>query len=90
MLLGHLNLLSSKGFEVRKKSLDRHFHWKITSRSGSKHSLCLINNITNIFVVLELIVLQNDNNLLKMNYRFGADLYGKVLPVVWTLLPLLA
>ena len=33
-----------------------------------------MNNMTNIFVVLDLIVLQNGNNLLKINNRFGADL----------------
>ena len=70
----HLNLLYSKGFEVRKKSLERHFHEKITSRAGSKHGPCWMNNITNIFVILGLIVLQNGNNLLKLNDRFGADL----------------
>ena len=59
---------------MRKKSLERHFHEKITSGAGSKHGLCLINNITHIFIVLDLIVLQNGNNLLKMNDRFGADL----------------
>ena len=47
---------------------------------------CLMNNITNILVVFDLIVLQNSNNLLKMNDGFGADLYGKVLHVVWDLL----
>ena len=82
----HLNLLYPKGFEVLKKSLDRHFHPKIASKAGSKHGPCLINNITNVFVVLELIVLQNGNNLLKMNDRFGVDHYGKVLQVVWDLL----
>ena len=70
----HSNLLYPKGFEVSKKSLERHFHEKITSRAGSKHSPCLVNNITNIFVVLDLIALQNGNNLLKINKRFGADL----------------
>ena len=59
---------------MRKKSLERHFHEKITSRAGSKHGPCLINNIINIFVVLDLIVLHNSNNLLKINDRFGADL----------------
>ena len=68
------NLLYPKGFEVRKKTLDRHFHEKITSRAGNKHGPCLMNNTTNIFVVLDLIVLQNGNDLLKMNNRFGADL----------------
>ena len=82
----HLNLLYPKGFKKRKKSLDRHFHEKITSRSGSKHGLRLMNNITNIFVVLDLIVLHNSNNLFKINNRFGADLWGKVLEVVWDLL----
>ena len=70
----HLNLLYLKGFEVRKKSLKRHFYEKITSRAGSKNGPCLINNITNIFVVLDLIVLLIGNNLLKMNDRFGAVL----------------
>ena len=58
---------------MRKKSLDGHFHEKIISRAGSKHGPCLMNNITNIFVVLDLIVFQSGNNLLKMNDRFGAD-----------------
>ena len=58
---------------MRKKSLERNFHEKITSKAGSKHGLCLINNITNIFVVLDLIVLHNGNNLLKINDRFGVD-----------------
>ena len=66
-----LNLLYS---EMHKKSLERHFHEKIIIKAGSKHGPCLMNNITNIFVVLDLIVLQNGNNLLKMNDRFGADL----------------
>ena len=70
----HLNLLYSKDFEVRKKSLERRFHEKIISRAGSKHGPCLMNNITNIFVVLDLIVLQNGNNLLKKTHRFGVDL----------------
>ena len=70
----HLSLLYPKGFEVRKKSLERHFYEKIPSRAGSKHGPCLMNNITNIFVVLDLIVLQNGNNLLKMNDGFEADL----------------
>ena len=70
----HLNLLDPVGFEVRKKSLERYFYEKISSRAGSKHGPCLINSITNIFVVLDLIMLQNGNNLLKMNNRFGADL----------------
>ena len=70
----HLNLLYPKGFEVRKKSLERNFHENITSRAGSKPSPCLMNNITNIFVVLDLIVLHNGNNLLKINDHFGADL----------------
>ena len=69
----HLNLLYPKGFEVRMKSLERHFYEKITSRAGSKHGPCLMNNITNIFVVLDLIVLHNGNNLLKINDRFGAN-----------------
>ena len=69
-----LNLLYPKGFEVRKKSLERHFHEKITSRDDSKHGPCLMNNIINILVVLNLIVLQNSNNLLKLNDRFAADL----------------
>ena len=59
---------------MRKKSLERHFQEEITRRAGSKHGSCLMNNITNIFVVLDLIALQNDNNLLKMNDGFGADL----------------
>ena len=59
---------------MRKKSMERHFYDKITSRAGSKHDPCLMNNITNIFVVLVLIVLQNDNKLLKMNNHFGTDL----------------
>ena len=66
-----LNLLYAKGFEV-KKSLERHFHEKITSMAG-KHGQCLMNNETNMFVVLDLIVLHNGNNLLKINNRFGAD-----------------
>ena len=53
----HLNLLYPKDFEVPKKSLERHFYEKITSRAGSKHGPCLMKNITNIFDVLELIVL---------------------------------
>ena len=44
----HFKLLYFKGFEVRKKSLKRHFHEKITSRDGSKHGPCLMNNITNV------------------------------------------
>ena len=59
---------------MRKKSMEMHFHEKIPSRAGSKHGPCLVNNITNIFLVLDLIVLHNSNNLLKMNDRFGADL----------------
>ena len=60
---------------MRKKSLERHFHEKVTmGRAGSKHGPRLMNNITNIFVVLDLIVLHNGNNLLKINDRFGADL----------------
>ena len=70
----HLNLLYPKGFEVRKKFLERHFHEKITIRAGNEHGPCLINNITNIFVVIDLIVLRNDNNLLKINNHFGANL----------------
>ena len=57
-----------------KKSVEGHFYEKIPSRNGSKHGPCLMNNIINIFVVLDLIVLQNGNNLLKMNDRFGTDL----------------
>ena len=57
----------------------------MTSRAGSKHGPCLMNNITNIFVVLDLIVLHNGNNLLKINDRFRAN-QGKVLQVVWDLL----
>ena len=49
----HLNLLYLKDFEVHTKPLERHFHEKITSSAGSKHGPCLINNITNIFVVLD-------------------------------------
>ena len=59
-------MLYLKGFEVRKKSLESHFYEKITNRAGSKHGPCLMNNITNIFVVLHLIVLHNGNNLLKI------------------------
>ena len=70
----HLNLLYPKDFEIRKKSQERHFPEKIISSAGSKQGPCLMNNITNIFVVLDLIVLQNGNNLLKMKDRFGADL----------------
>ena len=70
----YLNLLYPKGFEVRKKSLERHFHQKMTSRAGSKHSPCLINSIINISIGVDLIVLQNGNSLLKMNDSFGADL----------------
>ena len=47
----HLNLLYPKSFEVCKKFLERHFHEKITIIAGSKHGPCLMNNITNIFVV---------------------------------------
>ena len=57
-----------------KKSLERYFYEKISSRVDSKHGPCLMDNITNIFVVLDLIVLQNSNNLFKMNDRFGTDL----------------
>ena len=70
----HLNQLYPKGFKVRRKSLERHFYEKITSRAGSKHDPCLINNVTNIFVDLDVVVFQNGNNLLKMNDSFGADL----------------
>ena len=66
----HLNLLYSKGFEVPKKSLERHFYEKIISRTGRKRGPCLMNNITNIFVVLDLSVLHNGDNLLKINNRF--------------------
>ena len=59
---------------MHKKSLERHFHEKITNRAGCRRGPCLMNNIINIFVVLDLILLQNGNNLLKMNDRFGADL----------------
>ena len=60
---------------MRKKSMERNnFYEKRTSRAGNKHGPCLMNNITNTFVVLDLIVLQNSNNLLKMNDSFGADL----------------
>ena len=59
---------------MRKKFLERHYFEKIPSRAGSKHGPCLMNNTTNIFVVLDLIMLQNGNNLLKMNDCFGADL----------------
>ena len=59
----HLNLLYPKGFEVRKKSLERHFYEKIISRAGSKHGPRLMNNLTNIFVVLDLIVLHNGNTV---------------------------
>ena len=59
---------------MRKKSLERRFYEKITSRAGVKHGSCLMNSITDIFVALDLIVLENGNNLLKMNDRFGADL----------------
>ena len=69
----HLNLLYPKSLEVRKKFLEKYFHEKITSRAGSKHDPCLMNNISNIFVVLDLMVLQNGNNLLKINDCFGAD-----------------
>ena len=69
----HLNLLYPKSFEERKKSLERHFHEKITSRAEGKHDPCG-NNITNIFLVLDLIELQSGNNVLKMNDRSGADL----------------
>ena len=41
-----------------KKYMERHFHEKIASRAGSKHGPCLINSIINIFVVLDLIVLE--------------------------------
>ena len=75
----YLNLLYHKGFEARKKSLEKHFPEKITSRAGSKHGPCLMNSITDIFVV-DLIVEQNGNNLLKMNNRFGADLKGCLVP----------
>ena len=43
-------------------------------RAGNEHGPCFINNITNIFVVIDLIVLRNDNNLLKINNHFGANL----------------
>ena len=46
---------------------------KITWRAGSKNGLCMMNNTTNIFVVLDLIVLQNGNNLLKMHHHFGGS-----------------
>ena len=59
---------------MRKKYLERYFHEKIASKADSKHRPCLMGNITNIFVVLDLMVLQNANNLLKMNDRLGADL----------------
>ena len=75
----HLNLLYPKGFEKRKKSQERHFYEKITTRDGNKHGPCLMNNITNIFVVLDLIALQNGNNLLKMNDRFRAVRKGKTI-----------
>ena len=64
---------------MRKKSLERHFHEIIISRAGSKHDPYLMNNITNIFAVLDLIVLQ-------IKDCFGADLSGKVIWVVWSLL----
>ena len=67
-----LNLLYPKGFEERKKFLERHFHEKKVSRTRNKHGPCLMNNVANIFIVLNLIVLQNGNNLLKMTDRFGA------------------
>ena len=70
----HLNLLYLKSFPVDKKFLESHFHEKTISRAGSKHGPCLMNNITSIFVVSELIVLQNDNNLLKINNHFGGIL----------------
>ena len=59
---------------MRKKSLEKHFYETITGRAGSEHGPCLMNNLTNIFVVLDLIVLQNRYNLLKMNDLFKADL----------------
>ena len=59
---------------MRKISLERHFHEKITSRAGTKHGPSLMKNISNIFPVLDLIVLQDGDYLLKMNYRFGVDL----------------
>ena len=77
--IGYVKCLQSfktfvpKGLEMRKKSLERHFYAKITSRAGSEHGPCLMNNTTNIFVVLDLIVLHNGDNLLKMNDRFEAD-----------------
>ena len=48
----HLNLLYTKGFEVCKKSLERHFNERINSRANSKQGRCLMNN----FVVLDLIM----------------------------------
>ena len=69
-----LSLLHPIGFEVRKKFQERHSHDKITSRAGSKHGRCLVNNIIYIIVVLDLIMLHNANNLLKTNDRFEVDL----------------
>ena len=58
------------GFEVHKTSLERHFYEKIISGADSKHSPCLVNNINNIFVILDVIV----NNWLKTNDRLEVDL----------------
>ena len=66
--LQSFKLVVLQGFEDHKKSLERHF------LAGRKDGSWLMNNIAIIFVVLDLIVLQNGNNLLKMNGRFGADL----------------
>ena len=52
---------------MRKKYLKRRFHEKITIRAGNKLGACLMNNIITTFVVLYLIVLQNGNNLFKIN-----------------------
>ena len=59
---------------MRKKFLERHFHEKISNRAGSKRGPRWMNNVTNIFVVLDQVVLQNGNNLLKMNNCFGAGI----------------
>ena len=47
---------------------------------------CLVNNLTDTFLVLDLIKSHNSNNLLKTTNRFEADFMGKVLLVVWALL----
>ena len=71
----HFSLLYSI-FKVRKKFQERHFYEIITSRSGSKLGQCVVNNMTNIVVVLDLIMLHTSGNLLKTNDCFGTDFSG--------------